>query len=1032
MRLVGRVSLASLVVLVAAPAAAHTVAVDGNPAEWSSRAPSFSNVGFIARDAGGGGETIWIDAALDERTDFGFPNARVDLRAFQATGDADNLYLLFRLAGGGAVDGAQVQVALDVDRVAGSGVAFLSGFADTTVANPWERLLQVTVRASGPIAVMYDTAFIFTAPPAAAAGPDGIEVSIPWTSLGLAGPPPVLRASLATFQADANGTVWDVGGPTVANALDVLTDYGNPGRLLGTWTELSDGVLDDYIDLWFDASGEAASPLLVDRFVSNATTSDSYEWLRVVNVSSAPLPLAGFRITDEETASGNEFAGTFPAATLAAGATATVSAFALPFESFFGRMPDFDMSGGVLTVPQLTLDAQWGPGPWALFDPGDEILILDPTFTVIDAVAYGTGDFASVGQLPAPALRHVFARTAPYVDTDGAADFVDLGVECGDSAACDDGNACTVNACSAEEICAPATPVDCNDQNACTADSCGPAVGCTHANRALGSVCPDGDACNGTEMCDGAGVCQPGTPLSCDDANACTDDSCDPISGCVNVNAPEDTPCRDANACNGEETCNAAGACRPGTPLSCDDANPCTTDACDVATGCTHANLMGTSCADGTVCNGAETCNAGVCQAGAALNCDDSNPCTTDACDAATGCTHVNLTGTSCANGTVCDGAETCNAGVCQAGAAPSCDDSNPCTADACDAILGCTHANLTGTSCADATVCNGAETCNAGVCQAGSAPSCDDANPCTADACDAVLGCTHANLTGTSCADATVCNGAETCNAGVCQAGGAPNCDDGNPCTADACDPVTGCTQTNLTGTSCADATVCNGAETCNAGVCQAGAAPSCDDSNPCTADACDAVNGCGNTNLTGTSCANGTLCDGAETCNGGVCQAGTAPDCDDLNPCTADACDALTGCTHENVLPGTSCADADLCDGDETCDAGGNCQAAVALDCDDGNPCTVDSCGAVDGCTYANATAGSACSDGQDCNGGEHCDDAGNCLAGSTCDDPAAPSEGGCGCGSGQAGSLGLLLVTLAALRPRRRARVTSPPGP
>jgi hypothetical protein len=43
--------------------------------------------------------------------------------------------------------------------------------------------------------------------------------------------------------------------------------------------------------------------------------------------------------------------------------------------------------------------------------------------------------------------------------------------------------------------------------------------------------CDDGDACNGTETCL-AGVCQPGTPLVCDDGNACTDDTCDPMLGC--------------------------------------------------------------------------------------------------------------------------------------------------------------------------------------------------------------------------------------------------------------------------------------------------------------------------------------------------------------------------------------------------------------------------------------------------------------------------------------------------------------------
>ena len=41
-----------------------------------------------------------------------------------------------------------------------------------------------------------------------------------------------------------------------------------------------------------------------------------------------------------------------------------------------------------------------------------------------------------------------------------------------------------------------------------------------------GVPCPDGDLCNGDELCE-VGVCVDGTPLACDDADACTTDSCE-------------------------------------------------------------------------------------------------------------------------------------------------------------------------------------------------------------------------------------------------------------------------------------------------------------------------------------------------------------------------------------------------------------------------------------------------------------------------------------------------------------------------
>ena len=51
--------------------------------------------------------------------------------------------------------------------------------------------------------------------------------------------------------------------------------------------------------------------------------------------------------------------------------------------------------------------------------------------------------------------------------------------------------------------------------------------------------------------------------------------------------------------------------------------------------------------------------------------------------------------------------------------------------------------------------------------------------------------------LDGTSCDDGLVCNGASTCQAGACQAGTPLDCpDDGDPCTTAACAEPGGCTQ--------------------------------------------------------------------------------------------------------------------------------------------------------------------------------------------------------------------------------------------
>ena len=100
---------------------------------------------------------------------------------------------------------------------------------------------------------------------------------------------------------------------------------------------------------------------------------------------------------------------------------------------------------------------------------------------------------------------------------------------------------------------------------------------------------------------------------------------------------PNGTSCADGDLCNGNETC-SVGICTAGRPLDCDDANVCTTDSCDPVSGCQNSALVdGTSCADGNLCNGDETCQSGICTPGAALNCNDSNVCTMDSCDACPG-----------------------------------------------------------------------------------------------------------------------------------------------------------------------------------------------------------------------------------------------------------------------------------------------------------------------------------------------------------------------------------------------------------
>ena len=59
-------------------------------------------------------------------------------------------------------------------------------------------------------------------------------------------------------------------------------------------------------------------------------------------------------------------------------------------------------------------------------------------------------------------------------------------------------------------------------------------------------------------------------------------------------------------ACTKDDAC-ANGGCG-GTTIVCDDTNPCTTDGCDPASGCTYLDNT-SDCDDGDICT-TESCNA--------------------------------------------------------------------------------------------------------------------------------------------------------------------------------------------------------------------------------------------------------------------------------------------------------------------------------------------------------------------------------------------------------------------------------------
>ncbi|NMB75029.1 MAG: hypothetical protein GYA21_07855 [Myxococcales bacterium] len=171
-------------------------------------------------------------------------------------------------------------------------------------------------------------------------------------------------------------------------------------------------------------------------------------------------------------------------------------------------------------------------------------------------------------------------------DCDGQTDMADTGcMSCTQDAECDDGNACTTDACAGGH--------------------------CSNTAVGDGAPCDDGRYCTDPDRCTG-GVCG-GSARDCSHLSGqCQDGVCDEDAGrCVAAPKPPSTPCDDGKFCTQGEACDANGQCVGGQ-------SPCTSEC---QSGCDEANRRCTFSTQGTPCAG------------------DGIDCTTnDACDGAGEC----------------------------------------------------------------------------------------------------------------------------------------------------------------------------------------------------------------------------------------------------------------------------------------------------------------------------------------------------------------------------------------------------------
>lgn len=171
----------------------------------------------------------------------------------------------------------------------------------------------------------------------------------------------------------------------------------------------------------------AALNLLISEVLYDPEGNDpSGEWFEVYNFGEAVIGLDGIKIGDEETAGGGEGMLLFPSGFfIQPGQTLVVANDAQVFMSVYGFYPDFAVNTSDPQVPVMLRDTAWGTGTVNLSNDGDEVLLLDESGSMIDALSWGSSEYAFLPPVDKVEVGHSLERYPPDRDTDSALDWRD-------------------------------------------------------------------------------------------------------------------------------------------------------------------------------------------------------------------------------------------------------------------------------------------------------------------------------------------------------------------------------------------------------------------------------------------------------------------------------------------------------------------------------------------------------------------------------------------------------------------------------
>ncbi|HJZ49210.1 MAG TPA: hypothetical protein VKE41_18660, partial [Roseiflexaceae bacterium] len=273
-------------------ALAHLVTIDGVLGDWfetgSITKPGTVNLntGQVARNPAQQGEFIWRDVFNDHRviTSTTTITRDVDLRTFRATGDSANLYLYLNVGSVNNLSGPKApEFQVAIDTAPGGNTNLINDPATISTNAAWEYLVQTQFSTNGvsgttnsvpPLvhAAGGGSSNTGTAGVLKGVGIDTAELKIPWSLIG--GAPPAggkrLRFTVATLFSDR--TKVNDGTPGGSAVMDAMSPSQNAK------TDLADGVLDYFVDAYFDAQGEVFTPLLITEFLASQP-SQGTQWV---------------------------------------------------------------------------------------------------------------------------------------------------------------------------------------------------------------------------------------------------------------------------------------------------------------------------------------------------------------------------------------------------------------------------------------------------------------------------------------------------------------------------------------------------------------------------------------------------------------------------------------------------------------------------------------------------------------------------------------------------------------------------------